>query len=278
MSEQTRIQWCDATWNPCTGCTRISEGCEHCYAERMAKRNLPYLTDGHGFTPAFHPGRLDKPLHWRKPRRIFVCSMSDLFHEAFTDEQRDAVFVTMALAWRHTFMVLTKRPGQMHRYLLDSRERILEKADATGRHIEATWSKARLLTAYARTGAQWEASEDAWPLPNVCLGVTAETQRRADERIPILLDTPAAGRFVSVEPMLSEIDLRPWLAPAVPWPKTKRPKLNWVICGPETGPGKRHFEPKWGALLRNQCAEEGVPYFDKRDSHAGWREFPEADR
>lgn len=194
MSDQTRIEWCDATWNPCTGCTPISEACEHCYAERIAGRNLPatrcpecrgagfrhYYGKGPetcrlchglgnvGFTPTFHPDRLDVPLHWRKPRRIFVCSMSDLFHEAFTEEQIDAVFNVFAAAPQHTYMVLTKRP-----------ERAKEFVGVVH--------------------------------PNLWLGVTVEDQQRADERIPILLDTPAAVRFVSCEPLLSAIDLSRYL-------------------------------------------------------------------
>lgn len=239
MSDNTRIQWADATWNPMTGCTRISEACDNCYALRMLGRNLPNHS---GPTPTFHPDRLEQPLHWRKPRRIFVCSMSDLFHEAFTDEQRDEVFGTVAACPQHTFMVLTKRPEKMREYvsLVDS----------------------------------------VWPLPNLWLGVTAENQARADERIPILLDTPAAVRFVSVEPMLGSIQLTKqmkhdeasWLTYA---DQPTRPRMvDWVICGPETGPGKRPFDPQWAVDLRIQCNAAGVAYFDKRDEFADWREVP----
>jgi protein gp37 len=268
----TRIEWADESWNPVTGCTPVSEACEHCYALRMLGRNLPNHS---GPAPTFHPDRLHKPLHWRKPRRVFVCSMSDLFHEAFTDEQRDAVFVTMALAWRHTFMVLTKRPGRMHRYMLDGRERIAERRDATGRYIEAAWSKSQLLSAYARTGSQWEAFEKAWPLPNIWLGVTAENQQRADERIPILLDTPAAVRFVSLEPMLGPVDLSGHGSCHV---GNVDAQLDWVILGGQTGPGARPMQPEWALDVYRQCKAAGVPFFFKKwgaANHISWHPLSE---
>lgn len=233
MTHNTKIEWADATWNPMTGCTPVSPACDHCYAERMAGRNLP-VTAGHGFTPTFHPDRLDVPLHWRKPRRIFVCSMSDLFHEAFTEEQIDAVFNVFAAAPQHTYMVLTKRP-----------ERAKEFVGVVH--------------------------------PNLWLGVTVEDQQRADERIPILLDTPAAVRFVSVEPMLGEVDLSRYLG--VEWMDAldgyghemfaalngQVGKLvNWVIVGGETGPGARPMQPEWALDLYRQCKAAGVPFFFKK--------------
>lgn len=279
------IGWCDKTWNPMTGCTPVSEACEHCYAERMAGRNLPVTrcpackgegrvhilgvydeptndpcprcsgTGNVGFTPTFHPDRLDKPLHWRKPRRVFVCSMSDLFHEAFTDEQRDAVLARIIGSPQHTFMLLTKRPEAARAYLGDEHERC-----------------AMLL-------ANWHHlipdGHNPWPLRNLWLGVTAENQARADERIPILLDTPAVVRFVSVEPMLSAVDLAEYLCP--PWcrqivneehgtgpcPDPCSDKLSWVICGGENGPGSRPMQPAWAIDLRRQCKSAGVPFWFK---------------
>lgn len=236
MADRSKIEWCDATWNPCTGCTPVSPACDHCYAERMAGRNLP-VTAGHGFTPTFHPDRLDVPLHWRKPRRIFVCSMSDLFHEAFTEEQIDAVFNVFAAAPQHTYMVLTKRP-----------ERAKEFVGVVH--------------------------------PNLWLGVTVEDQQRADERIPILLDTPAAVRFVSVEPMLGAVDLTDLTIPVTDacmdhvdalycdvdseddlWHGNT---IDWVILGGETGPGARPMQPEWALDLYRQCKAAGVPFFFKK--------------
>jgi len=253
----------------------------------MLNRNLPSHS---GPEPTFHPDRLDVPLHWRKPRRIFVCSMSDLFHEAFTDEQIDRVWDVMttenhtkAGSWNgtrwtwyphHTFMVLTKRPERMREYVLGRQEKARRYADQFN-----DCPTEAMQNSPAAVAARQHASE---PDAGVWLGVTAENQARADERIPILLDTLAAVRFVSVEPMLEPVDLRQWmdeedidpeygpLGPSGPGPW-----LDWAICGPETGPGKRPFESKWAVDLRNQCVAADVPYFDKRDSHADRREFPQ---
>jgi len=200
MSATTKIEWADATWNPMTGCTKISEACEHCYARGLLRRfagKWGLLDDGRdSFCPRFIgdrmvPGKtytvLDKPLHWRKPRRIFVCSMSDLFHEAFTDTERDAVFAVMALCPQHTFLVLTKRPERMRDY-------VSKPIGQTSRRDWVLYQAGQMLNQVHIDGFP------DWPLPNLWLGVTAENQQRADERIPILLDTPAAVRFVSVEP------------------------------------------------------------------------------
>ena len=229
----TSEKWWDVSWNPMTGCSPVSEACEHCYAEGMARRFWKPVAGkpSYPFEPTFHPERLDQPLHWRRPRRVFVCSMSDLFHEAFTDEQIGGVFDMFDTTMRHTFMVLTKRPERARELL-------------TRWHTDPAGRK---------------------PTPvNLWLGVTAENQQRADERIPILLDTPAAVRFVSIEPMLSAADLRPWLAPTVSWPKTNRPKLDWVILGGETGPGARPMQPEWALDVYRQCREAGVPLFFKK--------------
>lgn len=236
----TSIEWADESWNPMTGCTPASEACENCYALRMLGRNLPHHG---GPTPTFHPDRLDKPLHWSKPRRIFVCSMSDLFHEAFTDARRDAVMERVLDAPQHTYMVLTKRPEAMRRYF-------------TG---EGPWPH------IVKQGNLW-------------LGVTAENQQRADERIPILLDTPAAVRFVSVEPMLSAVRLTPWLHG---WHSSflngPRGGLDWVILGGETGPGARPMQPEWALDVYRQCKAADVPFFFKKWGRLGECEACEAD-
>jgi protein gp37 len=176
---KTKIEWADATWNPITGCTKISPGCANCYAEKMSKRlagRCGYPAD-EPFKVTIHPDKIDEPLKWKKPRRVFVCSMSDLFHK---DVPMSIITYVLRMARSregHTFMILTKRPARM-------KEAIREMV---------SWGM--------------------WPVPNIWLGVTAENQEQADKRIPILLDTPAAVRFVSVEPMLGPVDLRPWLKP-----------------------------------------------------------------
>ncbi len=212
MSARTSIAWCDASWNPIVGCTRVSAGCEHCYAERFAHRwrNI----EGHALGGLTRPGggwngtvrlnetALDLPLRWRKPKRIFVNSMSDLFHEALTDEQIDRVFGVMAKAFWHDFQVLTKRPERMREYLA----RV-----AGGRYV---WKAAQ-----AFPWPSWAMNEinrnglagATWPLPNVLIGVSVEDQATADERIPLLLQTPAAKRFISAEPLLGPVDFTRWL-------------------------------------------------------------------
>jgi protein gp37 len=230
MSGKTKIEWAEKVWNPVTGCTKISPGCANCYAERMTKRFWP---DKDFNKVTLHPDRLEEPLRWKKPSRIFVCSMGDLFHEDVTDEFIDGVFGTVlglnifSGVAKHTFLILTKRPERMKRYF-DSRDPI--------EHIKA-WAyncpwvpKDEDLTtedlAYSKCCHDWDENgrnsngskykpwgylNKLWPLPNVWLGVTAENQQMADERIPILLQVPAAVRFVSVEPMLGSVDLMPWI-------------------------------------------------------------------
>lgn len=284
MADRTQIEWTDATWNPVTGCSRVSPGCAHCYAERLERRFRP---DWKPWTAAYaahnvrlHPDRLDQPLRWRKPRRIFVCSMSDLFHEQVPDEFIVDVFHTMGLAHWHVFQVLTKRPERMLRLLTDDEfvERVtyVEGEDESGRSVY---------------------SHMPWPLPNVWIGVTAEDQKRANERIPLLLQVPAVVRFVSAEPLLGPIDLRA----AAPCPDCDGSGvlaealdgrlyacetcggyedglghgidtgLNWVIVGGESGPGARPMHPDWVRRLRDQCQEAGIPFFFKQ-----WGEWREA--
>jgi len=219
------------------------------------------------FRVTLHPERLDEPLKWKKPRRVFVCSMGDLFHEDVPFGFVDRVFAIMALTKQHTFLVLTKRPIRMRQYIDGlTLQRICEAAP-----LGLTDIQVADLRAYVR---------DNFPLPNVWLGVTAENQQRADERIPILLQIPAAVRFVSVEPMLGPINLtrivydRQTIIDSLnglhgwPLPHTDGPKLDWVICGGETGPGARPMHPDWVRSLRDQCQAAGVPFFFKQ-----WGEF-----
>ena len=246
MSSTSRIEWTDATWNPITGCTPCSPGCDHCYAAAMVRR-FPALHDN-GSDPLdtgnfplpfrriqFHPERLDIPLHWRKPRRIFVNSMSDTFHPDVPYAWKSNILAVIALCQQHTFLLLTKRPENVLNYL-------------------------RSVMPPYRT------DRNAW------LGVTVCNQAEADAKIPILLKTPAALRFVSIEPMLGTIHLKPWWLNGIrpvqyddhrPHWVGGMPKLDWVICGGETGPGARPMNPFAACDLRNQCIAAGVPFFWK---------------
>lgn len=270
MGDITKIEWTDATWNPVTGCTKVSQGCKHCYAERDWARlvHLPAY-QGREFTDvACHPERLDQPLKWRRPRRIFVNSMSDLFHEDIPDEFVDKVFAVMALCPHHTFQVLTKRPERMRAYLKDlhpGRQRVISIRQATGKFLSFAIDKRSAIT---------------FPLPNVHLGVSVEDQLTADERIPLLLQTPAAVRWISAEPLIGPIGLSRWVfdrekaiidcmnGPSacnwdqadsvVPYP------LDWVVAGGESGPKARPTHPDWFRSLRDQCKAAGVPFLFKQ--------------
>lgn len=241
MGDATTIEWTagpdgpGATWNPVSGCAKVSAGCAHCYAERVFPRVYgkdsvergQIVTNSRAsgrprrFTDVrLHRERLDSPLHWRRPRRIFVNSMSDLFHEAVPDEFLGEVIGVIATASQHTFQVLTKRPERM-------REFLQRNAQPGGQLVK--------------------------PLENVWFGVSVEDQATADQRIPILLDTPTAVRFVSAEPLLSAMDLSKYL-----------PSLSWVIVGGESGPGARPCDVAWIRDLLRQCRESQVPCFTKQ--------------
>lgn len=319
----SRIEWTDATWNPIVGCTRCSPACDHCYAVRMAHRlgsnsqtpqykGLTRMTpDGPDWTGEVRclEAELSRPLKWRKPRRIFVGSMTDLFHEAVPFAFLDRIFAVMSLCPQHTFQVLTKRPERMREYLTrdDVRLSIRRNAEIIGRHLPDNHP------GFSRYN--WEVDDlgrvvPIWPLPNVWLGTTIWDQASADHAVPILLDTPAALRFVSVEPCLGAVYLENWFydtAPSTagPWsdplgrpcegyPRSggiggqmcsSRPSklLSWVICGGETGPGARPMHPAWPRNLRDQCEAAGVAFFMKKMSGGGQppedlkiREFPNA--
>lgn len=268
MADKTGIEWCDSTWNPVTGCDKVSPGCDHCYAESVAHRFAGTKAYPDGFAVTLRPERLDQPLRWSKPRRIFVNSMSDLFHDRVPDEYIAKVFAVMALAPRHTFQVLTKRHGRM-RSLLCSRAFYAAVYDA----LLSPWMDE------VRVGEDILLSAMDWcghlgrqrlpdPLPNLWLGVSAEDQQRADLRIPALLDTPAEVRFVSAEPLLGPIDLHadPIGKDSVFWVG----HLDWVIVGGESGPGARPMHPDWARSLRDQCIEAGVAFLFKQ-----WGEWVE---
>lgn len=234
------IGWCDITWNPVTGCTPISEACDHCYAKRMAHRlkgRFGYPAD-EPFRVTLHHDRLEEPGRWRKHHRVFVVSMGDLFHPDVPTNFIHKVLSTCHYRPRHTFLFLTKRP-----------RRILEEfSDMSG-------------------GGFWT--------PNMWLGVTVENQARLDERVWHLLQIPAAKHFISYEPALGPIKAERWLKPFSDFPScmsgdgpTYRKALDWVIAGGESGPRARPSHPDWFRSVRDQCQAAGVPFWFK-----GWGEW-----
>ncbi|QRE81862.1 phage Gp37/Gp68 family protein [Rhodococcus ruber] len=258
MGDRTGIEWTDATWNPVTGCTKVSPGCDHCYAEGIAHRFAGTKAYPNGFEVTLRQERLDQPLRWRRPRRVFVNSMSDLFHHNVPDKYIAMVFSVMAAAPQHTFQVLTKRHARM---------RALLKSETFREQVFKT-------VAVQHPG---DVMGDYWPLPNVWLGVSTESQQWADTRIPALLSTPAAVRFISAEPLLGPIDLARvgappfWCLghgrPTVDCPNDlhlPRHGIDWVIVGGESGPGARPMHPDWVRHLRDQCTSSGVPFLFKQ--------------
>jgi protein gp37 len=257
-STTTTIAWTDATWNPVRGCSKVSAGCTNCYAEKVAARfcgpGLPYeglARDGHwtGDVRCLH-NELERPLHWRKPRRVFVNSMSDLFHEAVPFSFIAEVFNVMvgeasaSPQPHHTYQVLTKRASRMRLFFDWCR------AGGDGSAL-ATMLQATL--------------EVRGCFPRVWLGVTAEDQAAADERIPHLLATPAAVRWVSVEPMIGPVDFDCWPESGCPrgW-LDETPGIDWVVIGAESGPGYRRCDTAWAQSLAAQCREAGIPNFVKQ--------------
>jgi protein gp37 len=296
-AHNTGIEWTHIpgfkgeTWNPVVGCSVISPGCTNCYAMRLAGARL----DGNPNTPHYagttRPSKagpvwsgklahapeqtITAPLRWRKPRAVFVNSMGDLFHEDAPDWWIDLVFAVMALCPQHVFIILTKRSARMREYLetrtaqvmgLDVKAMLASPlADALQRvsnwRGDAAPMNAPLMLRYPDTSGD---AQSRWPLPNVWLGVSVEDQTRADERIPDLLNTPAAVRLVSCEPLLGPVMLwHPGIARAA-GAASDEAGLDWVIAGGESGKGARPVHPDWIRSLRDQCAAAGTPFFFKQ--------------
>lgn len=305
MAGSSNIEWTDSSWNPIVGCSIVSPGCTNCYAMRMAARidkmaeTVEALSDRSpsrhycGLTKSSKAGPvwtgevaqapdhiLTAPLRWKKPRRVFVNSMGDVFHEAIPDEWIDRVFAVMALAPQHTFQVLTKRAQRMHGYMTTpERKRTIAVQTM---YISESLARQRMAKARIKLDHFSVCFAGSGPLPNVWLGVSAERQQEADERIPLLLDTPAAVRFVSLEPLLGPIDLttitferaygtgllnaltgeKRGHVPNSPLGDGNR--LDWSIVGGESGTGARPMHPDWARSIRDQCAAAGVPFFFKQ--------------
>lgn len=249
MASKTGIEWTDSTWNPILGCSRVSAGCRNCYAENIAARfrtnkagketvysGLTQIVNGHPQWTGkiVETKQILTPLRWRSPRRIFVNSMSDLFHENVTDEQRDRIFAVMALCPQHAFQVLTKRP-----------ERILEYFHA-GR-----FDQIRIAASFIAGGMQ---NEWSWPLPNIWLGVSVENQQTADQRRESMRQLAEAGWFtwVSSEPRLGPIDWIGWEF------------LRWMVTGGESGKSARPMHPDWPREDLQWCQDHNIPFFFKQ--------------
>lgn len=271
----TAIEWTDTTWNPTTGCDQVSPGCDNCYALTLAKRlkgmgSAKYQKDGDpctsgpGFGLTVHPDTLTAPLRWRKPRKVFVNSMSDLFHKDVPDGFIAVVFAVMAMTPQHTYQILTKRHARMRALLSDP-----------DWEFQGMVGAARFDLGDTDTSVpDPELPSWGWPLPNVWLGVSVETQQWADIRIPALLDTPAAVRFLSCEPLLGPVDLNMHL-PIAPW-DDRQPRIDWVIAGGESGDGFRPVHPEWIRSLRDQCDGRAAFLFKQwggRTPKSGGREL-----
>ena len=288
MGDKTGIEWTDATWNPVTGCDKVSPGCDHCYAESVAHRFSGTEAYPDGFAVTLRPERLEQPLRWKRPRRIFVNSMSDLFHDQVPDEYIARVWAVMALAPRHTFQILTKRHGRM-KSLVGS-ERFASLIYTAVNELLGQGNPPRVATDTVLSALDAFGHGKFTVLPNVHGGVSAEDQQRAALRIPALNATPFAVRFVSAEPLLGRIDLSRYLTgdcPSCGDDITEPPcgethavmalddsaaGIDWVIVGGESGPGARPMHPDWARSLRDQCTEAGVAFLFKQRGEWSWNE------
>jgi protein gp37 len=285
VAERSKIEWTDATWTPIKArrlddgkvgvhCERVSPACKNCYSATFNRRRLTAHGTGLDFTIInrekvemfVDQNMLERPLLWSQPRTIFVCSQTDLFGEFVTDDMIHQVFAIMALCQQHTFQVLTKRENRLQAFMRDA---------GANRFLA-------LATINRSIGFALENPPPTYPLPNVWLGVTAENQEWADKRIPVLLQTPAAKRFVSFEPMLGPIVIdnrhmvgdekywnfltgeRGWTVQHRPARPMKTPALDWAICGGESGHGARPMQLQWARSLRDQCQSARVPFFFKQ--------------
>jgi len=295
MADKSKIAWTEATWNPVSGCSKVSEGCRNCYAERdwpRLSRLVPAYAGRNFEDVACHPDRLDQPLRWKRPRKIFVNSMSDLFHPDVPDEFIARVFALMSIASWHTFQILTKRPERMLSFMTRRALRNLDtgKIEESEEGSPGSYASCKLRDAlflYLVPGKRYKLNlpESAWALPegvdrfvfplhNVWLGVSVEDQKTADERIPLLLKTPAAVRWVSIEPMIGPVSFR-WrygngfkTDPATGIQSRNHldglRRLDWIVVGGESGPQARPMEAEWVRKITYECEEARVPLFVKQ--------------
>jgi protein gp37 len=267
----TAISWTSETWNPVVGCEPVSAGCDNCYAKALHDMRHDAHLRGKAMLPQYHvpfekvqlmAERIPQPLHWRKPRRVFVNSVSDLFHKHVNEDFLDRVFAVMALTPQHTYQILTKRPARMRSYVNGAGRR---GAIAAAAHIH---------------GYGVMRADGDWPLPNVWLGVSVENQLAALRRIPMLAETTAAVRFLSCEPLLGPIDFDdagsrgaemgdPIAFSALrgcDGVEPRIPGIDWVIVGGESGPKRRPMNLAWLRDIVTQCRRAGVAVWVKQDS------------
>ncbi|MEG4574283.1 phage Gp37/Gp68 family protein [Microcoleus sp. N3A4] len=266
---KTKIEWSDYSWNPLVGCSKISAGCSRCYAAEAAKSarlqqfsQYQKVKDWDG-TIEFVENQLLKPLSWNSPKKVFVCSMSDIFHANVKDEWLDRIFAVMALASQHTFQILTKRPERLRPYLQQgAKQRIRRGAVDLGRSLNLTPERYE----------PYETCEFDWPLSNIWLGTSTENQKAADDRIPSLLQIPASVRFLSCEPLLESIDLRKYLGICSGCQSCEfqgghrigLSRLNLVIVGGESGTGARPCNIDSIRSLVQQCQQSETAVFVKQ--------------
>lgn len=249
MSSKSKIEWTQTSWNPLVGCTKVSEGCRNCYAIRFSHRMSTTVPSYFGITKKINgkPEWSDKirvdrnklrwPLTWKRARMIFVNSMSDMFHERVDDLDIAEIFAIMATESRHTFQILTKRPQRMAKLLTDE-----------------TFKKS--VTTYLHNWGYSLKLDNVWPLRNVWVGASVENEKSAIERVPYLLMTPAAIRWISAEPLLGRITKCSL--------GIKLRGIQWIVAGGETGPNARPAYPDWFRALRDLCVSSGVPFFFKQ--------------
>lgn len=281
MGDNTSIEWADRTWNPLLGCERVSPGCDSCYAINTATiragnphpkvaaafAGLTERRDGRmDWTGRINllPERLTQPLTWRKPQKVFVNSQSDLFHKDVPMAFIHKVFAVMAATPQHTYQLLTKRPGRMRALLRD--ECRCGNGHQPGVHFKSAieWVATPGNPKHVPGLQPGLFSKINWPLPNVWVGVSVEDQKRADLRIPALLQTPAAVRWISAEPLLGPLSLRGWIEHTPAEEGGYPAYLDWVVVGGESGSAARPMHPDWPRQIRDQCTAADVPYFFKQ--------------
>jgi protein gp37 len=282
----SKIEWTEETWNPLIGCSKVSPGCKNCYAIQTAwiRQHNPKMAERYSGVVEktlggslnwtgrvnFVDGVLDKPLKKKKPTMYFVNSMSDLFHESVPFDAIDKVFAVMGRCQHHTFQILTKRPERMLEYY---------KSDPYQRILNASYQLPLPKWLSIGTGIDNPNTNGNWGWKHVWMGVSVENQQTANERIPLLLQVPAAVRFLSCEPLLGPVDLTQvtqTISPGyfgdclqpyhVPYCDKEKhyPVISWVIVGGESGKDARPVHPDWVRSLRDQCQKAGVSYFFKQ--------------
>lgn len=274
MGETSKIAWTDGTWNPVLGCSKVSEGCNHCYAETLATRygwtKKPWAARFAEENVQMKPGKLTLPLtpKWAEPKMVFVNSMSDVFHEQIPDDYIDMMWGVMAVATQHTFQILTKRPERQRDYMNDlTVERIKRGALAALKPSKVDQGINNVMSLLKPEYQERLAALTSPILPNVWLGTSVENRKWADVRIPILQETQAAVRFLSCEPLLDQL-VSPSFGTLIDVARTPShldlSGIDWVIVGGESGPLHRPYKMEWARDIRDECRDQHVAFFYKQ--------------